>query len=132
MSRRDRREELKPELTPLIDVVFLLLIFFMVSSVFKKDEWALLLELPQAQEGKGVKAEKNQKITLELTDKDLAMNGKKLTIDDLKNSLENVEKEKPIFLRVGKTVVYERLVEVLDLLQAQKLFNLTLVTEKKQ
>jgi len=31
-----RREYISPDITPLIDIVFLLLIFFLVSSVFKK------------------------------------------------------------------------------------------------
>lgn len=33
---RKRRETIAPDLTPMIDVVFILLIFFIVSSVFKK------------------------------------------------------------------------------------------------
>ena len=33
-----RREPLGLDLTPIIDVVFILLLFFIVSSVFKKDE----------------------------------------------------------------------------------------------
>ena len=39
--------DLGVELTPLIDVVFLLLIFFMVSSTFK-DEAQLALDLPES------------------------------------------------------------------------------------
>ncbi len=38
------------DLTPLIDVVFLLLIFFMVSSTFR-EETVLAVDLPQAQSG---------------------------------------------------------------------------------
>lgn len=45
---RDReREELGINLTPLIDVVFLLLIFFMVSTTFRK-EADLNIDLPSA------------------------------------------------------------------------------------
>ena len=33
-----RREPLNPDITPLIDVVFILLVFFIVTSTFKKDE----------------------------------------------------------------------------------------------
>ncbi len=46
--RPRRREPADINLTPLIDVVFLLLIFFMVSTTFK-DESRLRLELPHAQ-----------------------------------------------------------------------------------
>ena len=46
-NHRASRREASVELTPLIDVVFLLLIFFMVSSSFVQDQ-ALNVALPQA------------------------------------------------------------------------------------
>ncbi len=46
--RRARTEEVEINLTPLIDVVFLLLIFFMVSTTFTK-ETQLAITLPEAQ-----------------------------------------------------------------------------------
>ena len=45
--KRDAREELELNLTPLIDVVFLLLIFFMVSTTFQKES-EISLQLPRA------------------------------------------------------------------------------------
>ncbi len=45
--RRDSQEELELNLTPLIDVVFLLLIFFMVSTTFQKES-QISLQLPRA------------------------------------------------------------------------------------
>ena len=45
--RRQRRDELNVNLTPLIDVVFLLLIFFMVSTTFTR-ETRLAVDLPEA------------------------------------------------------------------------------------
>jgi len=56
--RRQRGEEVGVNLTPLIDVVFLLLIFFMVSTTFKK-ETHINLNLPEA-EGEQLTAENNQ------------------------------------------------------------------------
>jgi len=46
--RPHRRQPPEINLTPLLDVVFLLLIFFMVSTTFK-DEARLRVQLPQAQ-----------------------------------------------------------------------------------
>lgn len=43
----ERREEIDLNLTPLIDVVFLLLIFFMVSTTFEKTS-KLKIDLPEA------------------------------------------------------------------------------------
>jgi len=45
--RPQRREEIDLNLTPLIDVVFLLLIFFMVSTTFDKQS-KLKIDLPEA------------------------------------------------------------------------------------
>ncbi|MDT8880425.1 biopolymer transporter ExbD [Halomonas saccharevitans] len=53
-SRR-RRDPVEVNLTPLIDVVFLLLIFFMVSTTFETRQ-ALELELPESASGQPMEA----------------------------------------------------------------------------
>ena len=44
---RTERDEAQIDLTPLIDVVFLLLIFFMVSTTFERES-EIEIELPEA------------------------------------------------------------------------------------
>lgn len=131
MSRRDRRESLTMDLTPLIDVVFLLLIFFLVTSTFKKDELALLLNLPKTEQGAGSQKKVDQ-LTIELSDNDVAVNGKKSSMDELPALFEKTQKETIVNLRVDGDVRYTRLVKVLDLLQANKLENVSLITEKEK
>jgi biopolymer transport protein ExbD len=46
-NRRDENNEFDVNLTPLIDVVFLLLIFFMVTTTFKRES-EIELSLPEA------------------------------------------------------------------------------------
>ncbi|MEZ5572315.1 MAG: biopolymer transporter ExbD [Halioglobus sp.] len=55
---RQHREEVGVNLTPLIDVVFLLLIFFMVSTTFTR-ETQLSIDLPEA-EGQPKEIEEQQ------------------------------------------------------------------------
>ena len=43
-----RKAQSSPNLTPLIDIVFLLLVFFMLTAHFVKDE-GIAIELPQAE-----------------------------------------------------------------------------------
>ena len=129
MARKSRRESLSFELTPLIDVVFLLLIFFMVSSVFKKEELALLLKLPKSEQGQG-KQKVIKQVTIELSGEDVALNGKKLSILELAEKLSSIDKKSIINLRAGGEVKYQRLVRVLDLLQKNQLENVSLITEK--
>jgi len=129
MARKSRRETLTPELTPLIDVVFLLLIFFLVSSVFKKEELALLLSLPKTEQGKGDQKIKKY-ITIEMTGESVAFEGKELLVEDLPLKLKGMDIKTLINLRVDGEVKYQRLVKILDLLQKNKLENVSLITEK--
>lgn len=130
MARRNRRESLTMDLTPLIDVVFLLLVFFLVTSVFKKDELALLLKLPKTEQGAGSQ-KKTEQITIELTNDEVAVDGTKIEMENLESSLTKAQKETLINLRVDGDVRYERLVKVLDLLQVKKLENISLITNKE-
>lgn len=128
MGKRSR-QELTADITPLIDVVFLLLIFFMTSTVFKKTELALLLNLPKTSTGETEQAD-SKALIIEINKEQTAINGKKITDMDLDSHLSKVsDKKKPIDLRVDKDVKYSRLVKVLDILKKYDLSNLSLITE---
>ncbi len=51
MASRRRRREPSINLAPLVDIVFLLVIFFMVSSTFITPETGLPIDLPRAMSG---------------------------------------------------------------------------------
>ncbi|NQY54493.1 MAG: biopolymer transporter ExbD [Campylobacteraceae bacterium] len=125
-----KREILTPDLTPLIDVVFILLIFFIVSSVFKKDELALVLNLPSAA---AQEIELNTKeLIIELSPKSLALNNKKLELAEFEKKVKDIKNKKvDVLFRIDKEVKYEKIVKVLDILQKYELYNLSLITEKK-
>ncbi len=125
-----RREPLTPDLTPIIDVVFLILIFFMVSSTFKKEELALLLTLPDADSA--AKEIKKEDINIELTSDSVALRGNIVTFDELNIEFLKVEdRTKAINVRIDKDVTYERVVKLLDLLNKHKLNNLALETKNR-
>jgi biopolymer transport protein ExbD len=130
MGRRNRREQLSMDLTPLIDMVFLLLVFFLVTSTFKKDELALLLKLPKTEQGAG-NEKKIEQLTVELSSDQVAVNGKPSSIEELPGVFQKTEKDTVINLRVDGEVKYTRLVKVLDLLQLNKLENISLITDKE-
>ena len=48
-----KRKQLTPDLTPLIDVVFLLLIFFMVATTFNNTK-GMKINLPKAEVGESI------------------------------------------------------------------------------
>ena len=124
-----RRESLTLDLTPVIDVVFILLIFFIVTSVFKKEELALMLDLPTSN-AKEMEIKKEQ-IFIELSQNKLAIKGIEVSFGSLEDNLEAVKnKENPVIVRIDKKVEYQRVVKVLDLLQKYNLSNLALVTNE--
>ncbi len=131
MGRRNKREMIAPELTPLIDMVFLILTFFLVTTVFKKDELALLLKLPTTEQGAGDN-KKVDELVIELSDSEIAVNGKKSSLEDLPALFAKTEKTSLVNLRIDGDVKYQRLVKVLDLLQQNKLENISLITEKNK
>jgi biopolymer transport protein ExbD len=129
MKKRSRESSL-PDMTPLIDVVFLLLIFFMVSSVFKKDELALLLSLPKTEKGEKI-VDAKKLVVIELNTSQVAFNGANETLSSLGSKLSPInDKTTPIELRIDKEVKYDRVVTLLDLLKKHQLTNLSLITDK--
>ncbi|QFR49999.1 biopolymer transporter ExbD [Sulfurimonas lithotrophica] len=123
-----RREPLSPDMTPLVDVVFLLLIFFLVSTAFKKDQLALLLNLPSSEAP--VEMVKKEEVNIELSSEKIALKGKEITFEQLDTSLSRVKNKKsPINVRIDKEVRYERIIKLFDLLKKYDLNNLALINE---
>jgi biopolymer transport protein ExbD len=124
-----RRESLGLDLIPIIDVVFILLIFFIVSSVFKKEELALMLDLPKSN-AKEMKVDEEQ-IFIELNKDKIAIKGIEVSFSSLEDNLKAVKnKNKAVIIRIDKKVEYERVIKILDLLQKYNLNNLALVTNE--
>jgi len=123
-----KRELLAMDLTPLIDVVFLLLIFFIVASEFKKNETILNLTLPNSASQEKIVEKKD--VSIEISKDELAYNGKKITFDELKEKLELIKKDSPLTVKIDKEVKYERVIKLLDILNTLSLTNLQLITKE--
>lgn len=129
MAKRRRRISL--DMTPLIDCVFLLLVFFLVTSVFKQDKSVLKLLLPET--SSEVKQEVSEGFFIELTETEMAVNGEIVTIEILKNKSASVQnKRTPVALKIDKKTPYEKVAEVLDVLQMEKIYNIQFVNELKK
>lgn len=118
------------DLTPLIDVVFLLLIFFIVASEFKKNESILNLTLPTSSSSQ--KIVKKKEIMIEMTKDKLAFNSKELSFKDLKQELMSLSKKTPITVKIDKEVKYEKIIELLDILKSSNMKNLQLITKENK
>jgi len=124
-----KREPLTFDLTPLIDVVFILIIFFIVTSSFRKDKTALNLTLPSSNATQ-IKIDKKQLI-IEVTKSKFAYMGDETTLLNIQKHLEKIKDYKQsIVIKIDKDVPYKRVVSILDILQLNNLNNISLVTTK--
>ena len=87
IESKDPAAELSLNLAPMIDVVFLLLIFFMVATTFATQEKELDLDLPTAETGE-VKADKPAEVVVNVTaGGDLVVEGDVVDLARLKEIL---------------------------------------------
>jgi len=123
------------DLTPLIDIVFQLLIFFMVTTTFVNLENRVKVNLPS---GDFAAVEPSKNITVTITENNtIYLNGK--LIDPLKIT-ESIatelkkEPEKIVVLEADKNVLHGKVISVMDLLKkggADKIAIATQPTKKK-
>lgn len=115
---RQRQEEVNVNLTPLIDVVFLLLIFFMVSTTFTK-ETHLEVDLPEAVGDKTVTDE----LVLEILITDeghYSVNGKPLVntqAETLRRALKELSDDKrdlPLIITADAKTPHQAVITAMD------------------
>ena len=105
----------------------------MVSTVFKKEELALILNLPTGESSDST-SNSNKSFQIEVTKNEIALNGKKLSIDEMSEQLKSTENVclASVILRIDQLVEYKKVVKVIDILKKHKLENLNLITEKNK
>lgn len=117
---RRAREPVSIDLAPLIDVVFILLLFFVVTTTFTR-ETQLKVDLPEAVSGEQVAAD--LKIPLEIlvgVDGSFAVNGKSLSKNDLSALMEALrlesdgDKSVPVVLSADGQAPHQAVVTAMD------------------
>ena len=116
-TRGSAEEEAGLTMTPLVDIVMLLLIFYIVTTAFVDRE--LELQLPEA-DASSVPEEK-KKFTIEVNESGtIALNGEVVTIERLDRTLETEQSNdniKSVEIRADKLVTHGRVVEVLGIVK---------------
>lgn len=140
-SRKSRRVAVDLDITPLIDVVFLLLIFFLVTSTFSKTEDAEIpINLPSAASGEAIT--ETQKIVLFITedgsveiksdadDPGNILDGEEIEGATLNKKLENLYAKHPqanVLLRGDTLATHGKVIEVLDQIKESGFKSVNLV-----
>ncbi|MCA1796605.1 MAG: biopolymer transporter ExbD [Geobacteraceae bacterium] len=127
--RRKKRDEVRIEITPMVDVVFLLLIFFMISTSFV-DSSAIGINLPQASSGTPEGEQTEVKVYLE-EDGTILFNERKVDMEQLKNLMKNYTgnaAETSFKLLADKEVRHGRVIAVVDLARENGFGTLAIAT----
>lgn len=129
---RKRRDEPKVDLTPMVDVVFLLLIFFMISTTFVQNP-GLTIKLPESGAKRNVSEPKEIKVYLSAAG-EIAVDGHTVTLDRLRQRLRSYGAKgaaMTFVLYADAQSRHGRVVELMDAARAAGFGKLAIATEPK-
>lgn len=116
------------EMAPLIDVVFLLLIFFMLTTTFMVQE-AVELQIPQSETGGEADP---SALVIVLSHSDLTFNGESVSLEELKNTLVEPlqsDSDRAVTLMTDAEMPVQRILQVMDSIRSAGGRNVALATE---
>ena len=136
-SGRDRRRAKAPALalTSMLDVIFLLLCFFVTASVFSQWESEISISLPSASSSETPSRLPGEVILNVARDGSVTVNAKKLTLNDLGERLRKVADfypGQPVVIRADRETSYDALVKVLDTCRVAGVWNFSLATVEEK
>jgi biopolymer transport protein ExbD len=106
-------------LTPLIDVVFLLLIFFLVATRFAQDDRELPVQLPSAASAVPMTMEPNELVVNVDASGDYMVRGERTSLQRIEGILTQAVANNPVnqmvIIRGDKNVAFQSIVAVMDL-----------------
>jgi biopolymer transport protein ExbD len=122
-------------MAPMIDIVFLLLIFFLVTWQFSRSEQDSRVKVPTSTQGK----EENRAIS-EINvnirqNGEVVINGQVLTDSQLLGKLRaivEVHENQPVRLRGDGNITYQTLMGVIDICQKAGIWNISFATRKPE
>lgn len=133
MVRRSSDEEININITPLIDIVFLLLLFFVLTSTFDiKEERSLDINLPEASSGAEIKTDSFFKIFINEKN-EIYVGSKVVSIEELQTetqkAIKNGISERTGILADRKTE-HGTVVKVMDLLRKNGIYNINIEVQE--
>jgi biopolymer transport protein ExbD len=131
-SNRDP-EPAAMQLAPMIDIVFLLLIFFIVTWQFTRSETELDVAVPTAEEGSELTRPRGEIIINILPDGTIRVDAATLDLVQLEERLATIAKQyenQPVRIRGDGQVFYQRIVDVINTCQKAGIWNISFATQR--
>src|SRR5690554_4721888 len=122
-------------MTPLIDIVFLTLVFFMVTSVYGALESQVDIQLPTADSAQERERDQGEIFINLRADGSIVVNERVMDMEELERVLERVATMYPggaVILRGDRNAVLGRAVEVLDACRKADIQNISIATMSEE
>ena len=117
---------------PMIDIVFFLLVFFMMSTLYMNTEEQIPLNLPSASTST---AKSIEPITITLTTTHtLYIDNQEISSERLAEEVQSIVKQAPrqaFVIRASKDVYYSEVIALLDMLKVNGAKYISVATERK-
>jgi len=123
------------QLAPMIDILLLLLSFFIITWQFTRSETELSVSVPTAEEGSQKNRARGEIIINILADGSVKVEGSSVTLIQLREKLSAVAKQyknQPVRIRGDGNVNYQRIVEVIDTCQKSGIWNISFATQRPE
>jgi biopolymer transport protein ExbD len=125
-------ESIPLQLAPMIDVLLLLLLFFIITMNLSRRETEIEIAVPAADEGKPQDTKQRGEIVVNVRkDGTLLVEGEKYTEDQLLAKLKfisSVHKDQAVILRGDEQTAYEKIMTVLNTCQKAGIWNVSFAT----
>jgi len=121
------------ELAPMIDVVFQLLIFFIVTWQFARFERDMDISVPAAEEAENMDRQQGEIIVNVQTDGDIILNGRNVTEEELLSKLKAISEAYPdqaVILRGASDADFQAIINVLDEIKKAGIWNVAFATTR--
>lgn len=109
------------KMTPIIDMVFLLLIFFLVATTFAQEERELKITLPEAESGQPIALALRELIINIDEAGNIILTGRSLSIDELRDTVAAAIEQNPqqkVSVRADAAAPYGLVARALDVCKA--------------
>ncbi len=124
-----KRQLMQIDLTPMIDCVFILLIFFVATATMQEKKSTLKIDLPDTNSEIAPPDQKNH--ALEISETELALDSKKIDRTGLGSLLKALPAESVLSIYIDKNCRYEQIAPILKEIQTAGTVQIDLVVEAK-
>ena len=115
----------------LVDILTILLIFFVVSTTFKKDQPEVQINLPESKTSSSKPAEIEHAVVSVDAEDALKLDGRNIAVEDLQEAITNLpaERKSSLVLKADEKASFGIIIRVMDALKLAGVRNLPAFTQ---